>query len=77
MWFESVKMSDQRYGSEKQEEDGIRAKQRGMDHENKLIFTAVQMTEEEEECRQWVLHNQIRQYKLEEDMKCPQQPSGS
>jgi hypothetical protein len=76
-WFESVKRSDRKYGSEKQEVDGIRAKYKGMNHEDQIIFTQVEMTEEEQECRQWVLDNQILHYKLEEDMNCPQQPSGS
>lgn len=56
-WFDSVKRSDQRYESEKQEEDGIRAKYKCMNDENELIFTEAQITEEEEECRQWVLNN--------------------
>lgn len=72
-----MKRSELTFGSEKQEEDGIRAKYKGMNDDDELIFTEVQITEEEEECRQWVLNNQIIHYKLEEDMNCPQQPSGS
>lgn len=74
-WFKSVKLSDLKLGSESQE--GIREQFKEQKEDGELIFTQVPISEEEEKCRQWVLHNEIRDYLVEEDMNCPQQPSGS
>jgi hypothetical protein len=74
-WFESVKNSEIKLGSESQE--GMRDKFKEENDKLGLVYTQAEITPEEEECRQWVLSNNIKGYKIEEDMHCPQQPCSS
>lgn len=69
-WFESVKNSEIRPGSECQ--DGMRDKFKEENEDLGLVYTQAEITPEEEECRQLVLSNDIKCYKIEEDMHCPQ-----
>lgn len=75
MWFDTVKMSNIKYDSESQE--GLRDKFKTESEIHGLVYTQVEITPQEEECRQWVLANEIKDYTVEEDMHCPQQPASS